>query len=174
MGFRAPAVAALLFGASLAVAAWALLAAGALGVYGPIGLTVHRRGLLLIGAGLVLLPLVTGRVRHPELDVPCWLAAAVLVRIGMVRWGGLEEPDRAAVPAATPTATATATPTAVPRTGRARGGNRAPAPQAARVAGRLTGRAGTVLGREAAAALPRAARAAGRAIGHTRHQRPRP
>jgi hypothetical protein len=165
MGFRAPAVAPELFGAASAIGAWALLGAGALGVHGPVGLGLHRRGLLVLAVGLVVLPLVTGRVTHAELDVPCALAAAVLVRIGVVRWTGIDgEPDPVAR-TTTPAAPVVADP---PSTA---GG--LAAPRATRLAGRLTGRAGTVLGREAASLLPRAARAAGRAAGRALQQPPR-
>lgn len=184
MGFRAPAVAGLLFGASLAVGGWALLAAGGLGAARLVGLTAHRRGLLVLAGGLILLPLASGNVGHAELDVPCWLAAAVLLRIGLVRWDGLGEPDREVARTATPTP-AVATPAAAPGAApgatapppagcpAALGAAPPPVARSARVAGRMTARAGTVLGEGAATVLPRAARAAGRAIGRSRHVPPR-
>jgi hypothetical protein len=167
MGFRAPAVAPELFGAAGAVAAWALLAAGALGIHGPIGLEVHRRGLLVVAAGLLILPLASAKLTHAELDVPCVLVAAVLFRVGLVRWDGLGEPDRTPreatpTPAVVPAPTGGGTPTGT--------GPRGITP--ARNAGRLAGRAGTALGREAGAALPRAARVAGRALGRARQEPP--
>jgi len=177
MGFRAPGVAPFLFGAAGAVTAWAVLAAGALGLYGPMGLAVHRRGVLVLAAGLVVLPLASGKVSHAELDVPCVVVAAVLLRIGLVRWNGVGDPDRTVVspaPAAAGVrAGAVATgPTGAPGEQRPSGGAAEGRPGAARVAGQLTGRAGTVLGREAASVLPRAARAAGRALGRARHEPP--
>jgi hypothetical protein len=179
MGFRAPGVALLLFGAAGAVTAWAVLAAGALGLYGPVGLAVHRRGVLVLAAGLVVLPLASGNVSHAELDVPCVVVAAVLLRIGLVRWDGLGEPDRtlaSPAPAAAgvrAAAVAATGPTGAPGRQRPSGGAAEGRPGAARVAGQLTGRAGTVLGREAASVLPRAARAAGRALGRARHEPPK-
>jgi hypothetical protein len=166
MATRAPAVAPELFGASLALGAWALLAAGALGVRGPVGLRVHRRGLLVLAAGLVVLALARPRA---DLIVPCVLAAAVLFRVGLVRWGALDrEPDRSALEAQAP-----AHPVALPAALVARAAAVAPTtPRTARVAGRLTARAGTVLGQEASSALPRAARAVGRVAGRARQPPP--
>jgi len=90
MGFHAPGVAPQLFASSVAVAAWALLADGALALRGLIGLGVHRRGMLLLAAGLIVLPVASGQVTRIELWVPCLLAAAVLSRVGLIRWPGLE------------------------------------------------------------------------------------
>jgi len=155
MAFRAPAVAAELFGASAVVGGWALLAGGAFGLRGPVGLQLHRRGLLVLAVGFVVLPLASGRVSHPELDVPCALGAALFCRIGLVKWGTVGEPDPpadAGVPARPHVA----------RTVAAAG--------TAHRAGRFAARAGTVVGREAANGLPKAARAAGRAIGRARNR----
>ncbi|HVM64432.1 MAG TPA: hypothetical protein VMU14_06195 [Acidimicrobiales bacterium] len=168
MATHAPALAAELFVAALVVAAWALLAGGALSVAGRIPLRAHRRGLLAIAAGLVAMAVARPRV---DLALPCAFGAAVLARVGLVRWGAVEgEPDP---PAGGPL------PPAPPGAGTRQGAAEdAPPrvvgalPPAARTAGRWTGRAGTVFGREAASALPRAARAAGRVAGRARQPRP--
>jgi hypothetical protein len=167
MGFRAPAVAPELFGAAAAIGAWALIAAGAHRVRGLVGLEPHRRGILVLAGALLVLPVASGHVTNAELVVACALAGAVLGRVGLVRWHGLSgEPGPAAV------ATMRATPGPLPPPAAAAGAPVVARSTATRVAGRLAGRAGTVLGREAAAGLPRAARAAGRAFGRARRPPP--
>ncbi len=166
MGFRAPAVAPELFGASGAVAGWALIASGGLGLCGLVGLRPHRRGLLLLAGALLVLPLATAHVTNADLVVPCVIAGAVLSRVGLVRWPGLGEPSPAPATAGPRTPGAAALPGAP-------GGARPPSrPVGARLAGRLAGRASTVLGREVSVSLPRAARAAGRAAGRARQHPP--
>jgi hypothetical protein len=168
MATRAPAVAAELFAAALVIAAWALIAAGALGVAGRVPLRAHRRGLLVLAAGLVALAVARPRV---DLALPCVFFAAVLARVGLVRWGAAEgEPDAsAAAPLSPDPAAPGPPPEAAEGPGRVVSGA---LPPAARAAGRWTGRAGTVFGREAASALPRAARAAGRVAGRARQPPP--
>ena len=90
MGFHAPGVAPQLFASSVAVAAWALVADGALALRGLVGLGVHRRGMLLLAVGLVVLPVASGQITRIELWLPCLLTAAVLTRIGLIRWPELE------------------------------------------------------------------------------------
>jgi hypothetical protein len=103
MGFHAPGVAPQLFGSSVAVGAWALCADGALGLRGLVGLGVHRRGMLLLAAGLIALPVASGQVTRVELWLPCLLTAAVLGRIGLIRWPELEAPATLAIPPETRT-----------------------------------------------------------------------
>jgi hypothetical protein len=159
---RAPGVAPELIGAAAVVGAWALLGAGALGVRGRVRLRAHRRGILVLAAGLLVLP-----VAKPQLGliVPCLLGAAVLFRVGLVRWGALDGEPAATAPSASSGSSGPPplSPSSAPPAH--------PASSSVRLAGRWTGRAGTVLGREAASALPRAARAAGRVTGRAR-QRP--
>jgi hypothetical protein len=100
MGFHAPAVAPQLFGSSVALGAWAVVADGALALRGWVGLGLHRRGVLALAAGLAVLPVASGHVTTVELWVPCLLAAAVLGRVGLLRWPGLELASTNAAPAA--------------------------------------------------------------------------
>jgi hypothetical protein len=184
MGFRAPAVAAELFGAAAGVAAWALLADGGFAVWGTVGLGPHRRGLLAVAGALVVLPIASGNLTRPELLVPCALCAALLGRLGLVRWGTLERPPTAlASSPAPPTTEATEPPSpAAVRSGPATSG---PATSggaaagvgvrsAARVAGRVAGRTGRLTERNAGAAIPRMARLAGRVAGRARRPPDRP
>jgi hypothetical protein len=98
MGLHAPGVAAQLFASSVAVAAWALLADGAFGLRGLVGLGVHRRGMLILATGLIVLPVASGQVTQVELWLPCVLSAAVLGRIGLLRWPALEASPTLASP----------------------------------------------------------------------------
>jgi hypothetical protein len=154
MGFHAPAVAPQLFAASIAVGLWALVADGALALRGVVGLGLHRRGVLVLAACIALTPLAGGRVDRLELLVPCLVVAAVLGRVGLIRWDGLGSAGAGSavgsVGAGSPVGFA---------------GDRTAGRPGARVFGRATGRAGTIIGRDAAVAIPRAARAAGRVAG---------
>jgi hypothetical protein len=179
MGFHAPDAAPELFGACVAVGLWAVLADGALAVRGVIGLGLHRQGLLVLAAGLAVLPFVSGKLTHLELLVPCLLVAAVFTRVGLVRWEGL-----APVPGGRAGATAAGTSATAPAVAPARPApqptapSRRPTPQGAapsrraaataRVFGRATGRAGTIISRDVNVAIPRAARVAGRVAGRAR------
>ncbi len=180
MGFRAPAVAAELFGAAAGVAAWALLADGGFAVWGAVGLGPHRRGLLAVAGALVVLPIASGNLTRPELLVPCALCAALLGRLGLVRWGTLERPSTA-LPSSPAPATGEATEPASPAGVRSGPATSGPATtggvgvrSAARVAGRVAGRTGRLTERNAGAAIPRMARLAGRVAGRARRPPDRP
>ncbi len=175
MGFHAPDAAPELFGACVGVGLWAVLADGALAVRGMIGLGLHRQGLVVLAAGLAVLPLVSGKITHLELLVPCLLVAAVLARIGLVRWDALTPPAES--DSGTPADPRPVSGTR-PASGTSAGGSaRSPARPArpsrragatARVFGRATGRAGTIISRDVNVAIPRAARVAGRVAGRAR------
>jgi len=181
MGFHAPDAAPELFGACVGVGLWAVLADGALAVRGMIGLGLHRQGLLVLAAGLAVLPLVSGKLTHLELLVPCLLVAAVLARIGLVRWDALAPPAGSAS-AMPPDPRAGSDPRALsdprPASASSPGGSARPvarpvrasrrAGATARVFGRATGRAGTIISRDVNVAIPRAARVAGRVAGRAR------
>jgi hypothetical protein len=154
MGFRAPAAAARLLGAAIVVGLWALIADGSAAAWRLVGLRPHRRGLVLIAIGLILTPVVGGDLGRPTVAVSFVVAAALLGRLGLLRWHGLEVA--------------------------ADGSDHPPAPRdpplpavahratVARLLGRVTGRAGTIVAADVDAGIPRAARAAGRLAGRAR------
>jgi hypothetical protein len=195
VGFHAPAAAPELLGAATAVVAWAVIADGPLGITRLIGLPVHRRGLLLIAAGVALVPFLSSRAGDLVVLVPCLAAGAGLLRFGLVRWPAFPDPTPTDQPApgpgppspgptspATPDPTTPSpAPTSPARTDPAPPGpapgtpatpHNATPPSASlgRRIGRTAGRAGTIAGRQAEVALPRGARVAGRIVG--RHRRP--
>ncbi len=75
------------------VAAWALVANGPLGVLRWVGLRQHSRGLLVVAAGLLVIPLATGRAGDVDLWACCGLAATGLFRLALVRWPATPPPD---------------------------------------------------------------------------------
>ena len=154
MGFHAPVAAGLLLAASIVVGLWALVADGSAGLWRRVGLTPHRRGLVVIAGGLLLAPFAAGDLGHPAVLVSFLVAAVVLGRLGLLRWPALEVSAGSDGPSL----------------GRPDG---APAPVAhrstvARMLGRVTGRAGTIIAADVDAGIPRVARAAGRLAGRSR------
>jgi len=167
IALHAPAAAAALMIAGGVVLAWALVADGPFAVVHVVGLTVHRRALILIGLGIAALPVLIGRITDPLLLVTCGLAAAVLLRCSFFRWpagvgpaGGDSSADAAGGRQATP-----ATPDPPPGSG-------VDPPEShvsvVRRAARMTARTTTLAARQADAAAPKGARAAGRLIGRLR------
>jgi len=112
-----------------------------------VGLALHRRVLMAVGAAVAIVPFVSGRWSDVAVVVPCLAAAAVLIRIGLVRWPGL---------------TTGSPPRPGPSTSPAR--SAVPAPGPSRL-GRVGREAGRVAGREIHIRLPRRARNAGRTVG---------
>ena len=178
IAIHAPGAGTVLVATAAPLAAWALIADGPFGIFHLTGLAVHRRGLIVLALLVGLAPLFAGRLSDPIVLVPCLLAAAVLLRCGLLRFpAGIEGP----LPPATGTGDGgTAVPTT---TGRAAppAAVTAPAPSrkgppvtsaVARVAGRAAGRAGKVASRQAETVVPRGARAAGRYLGRRRSAGP--
>jgi len=154
MGFRAPAAASRLLGASIVVGLWALVADGSVALWRLVGLTPHRRGLVVVAVGLIVTPLAGGDLGRPGVLVSFLVAGVLLGRLGLLRWPGLEA---AATPGgATPARPDAASPAITHRA------------TAARLLGRVTGRAGTIIGADVDAGIPRAARTAGRIAGRAR------
>ena len=138
---------------------WAAIAAGPFGIFPVVGLPGHRRGLVLLAVSIGTLPVVTGHLTDPIVIVPSLLAAAVLLRSGLVRWPGLASP---AGPSQRPGQDSARDPEVVPVT----------LPPAAGVlvrrVGRMAGRSGTVVARHADVVVPQGARAAGKIVGRLR------
>lgn len=156
--------------ADLAIAAavllgWAAIADGPLGVAPLVSLGVHRGGLIVIGAGVAGLPFLTGHASDVVVVVSCLLAAALLVRGGITRARAVPNEQRAPIPG-TPGQTANEQPVT--------SGKNPPygLHTTLRRAGRAAGRAGTVVARQADAAVPKGARAAGKVAGRLRAPRP--
>ena len=133
---------------------WAVVARGPLGVVPMVGLRVHRRGLVVVGIVLVALPVLSGHLTDPVAIVPCWLSGIVLGRMGMARWS----PRSAAV------ADGAGHEPPTPAGSDLSNGTR----HRIRSAGRATGRAGSVVARQADVAAPIGARAAGKIVGRVR------
>lgn len=151
IALHAPSAAPELLGAGGIVLLWAVLADGSFGVARIIGYNLHRRTLVVIGVGIGLLPVVTGNLASLEVSIPCFGAAVVLLRLGLVRAATVEAPPSVA---ATP-----------PVAGRTDG-----PPSVMRRAGRITDRTGTMAADKVDVAASRWARAAGRVAG--RHRPP--
>ena len=163
IAIHVPSAGLLLAGASVGLVAWAVIADGPLGIVHLIGLTVHQRGLVVIGAALGVLPVVSGHVTDPVVVLPCLIVAALLVRNGLVRWnakvtGQGQAGSSDAAPGRSRIEPPASTGTTLPD------GTR----YAIRRAGRATGRAGTVVARHADVAVPAGARAAGKVVGRFR------
>jgi len=149
MGFHAPGAAPELFGAAALTLGWALIADAPLGIVHLIAPRLHRTGLIALAVALAAIPLATGKLTNLAVLLPCLIAAAVLLRVGLVRWPG-------------PGAQAAVRP---PDEGSA-------GPIAGRKAGRMAGKAGTIAGQTAEVAVPVSARLAGRIIGRSRRRTP--
>jgi hypothetical protein len=127
---------------------WAILADGPVGVARLVGLALHRRVLVAVGAAVAIVPFVTGRWSDLAVVVPCLAGGAVLIRVGLVRWPGL---------------TAGSSPTPAPPPPPATGPSRL---------GRVGRELGRATGRELHIRLPRRARSAGRTVGRAWRSRP--
>jgi hypothetical protein len=127
VSIHVPSAAPALLTAAAALGVWVLVAAGPLGLLPLIGLDVHRRGLIVIAIGIGAAPLLTSDPLSLSALVPCLFAAALLLRVALIR----------VAPGAAPRAR----PAPVSRlAGRAAGGRIAAARPAIRAAGRHVGR----------------------------------
>ena len=161
---------------------WALIADGPLAPIRMIGLSVHRRGLLLVAVAVAVVPFATGQAHNLEVLLPCLGAAAVLLRLALIRIASPPVPDTLTPPGApssalpeSPSSPAAITaPVPAPAAKAIIGGppprtaGRPSAAGVARVSGRLAGRAGSMAAQKADVAVPRGARAAGRLVGRFR------
>jgi len=168
------------------VGIWALLADGPFSSARVIGLSIHRRGLLVVAVGMAVVPFATGEVHNLEVLLPCLGAAAVLLRLGLVRVpAGPALATAVAPPGAAPTSrhkAADAVPPSPPAVRSAPApstppaaapdptpvGEPAGAPSAVRATARLAGRATSIAAQKADVAVPRGARVAGRLVGRFR------
>lgn len=162
IAIHAPAAAAPLLAGAAGLLVWAAIADGPFAVVHVVGLSLHRRGLVILGLGIAALPFVTGRFTELIVVVPCLLAAVVLVRTGLLKLGAPPSADHTRPPTgdAGPGSTE---PSHLPDATRAR----------FRRAGQVAGRAGNVVARQADVAVPRGARAAGKIVGRLRPAAPK-
>ena len=165
IAIHVPSAAALLVGAAVVLVTWVVIADGPFGIVHVTGLAVHQRGLLVIGAAILALPVASGHLTDIVVVLPCLLVAALLIRNGLVHWN-------AAVTGSAPTKPGAAESTvSEPMHEPARPAGTA-LPDGTRVAirraGRAAGRAGTVVARHADVAVPTGARAAGKLVGRFR------
>lgn len=139
-----PSAAPALLGAAAALGVWAFVSDGPLGLLPLVGLTVHRRGLIVIAVGVGAVPLLTGDPLSPSVLVPCLGAAILLLRVALVRIGGTAQAGPPPAGGRAPAAPRTG-PTVVPnarRTGPARAAGRVTGRRmlSIRAAGRIAGR----------------------------------
>ena len=155
IAIHAPRAALPLVGSAVALVFWAAVAGGPFGIFPVVGLGGHRRGLLVLSIAIGALPAATGYLTDPIVIIPSLLAAAVLLRSGLVHWPGLADPPGPSAPGASHP--------------RPESSSLSPAADLlVRRAGRIAGRGGTVVARHADVVVPQGARAAGKIVGRLR------